>query len=246
MRYLLYILFFILSSNLFGQNKNLGLLAKFSYSIHTSAGDLGDRFGLHYSPGIQLDYRINNKITFGPEFNFQFGNKVKDDVIEPLRDNLGLIIGENTVSSEVFLRQRGTYLGLNFGLLNKIGQIKSGNFLHTQFSIGHWQHKIRIIDDTNSAAQIRGDYIKLYDRLTNGLALKQVVGLTHLSTRNATNYFIQLEIMEGFTENRRNWDAILQAKDNTKRIDISIGFRIGWILPLFNNVATIKGEDIFY
>src|SRR5665213_331568 len=99
--------------------------------------------------------------------------------------------------------------------------------------IGFLEHKIFFEDYTKNVPEIDGDYAKGYDRLTNGVALYQTCKYLHFGNRHLVNYFIGLELTEGFTENRRPINFDTMEKDNTKRIDILYGITIGWMLPIY-------------
>ena len=101
------------------------------------------------------------------------------------------------------------------------------------------QHKIRIENDENQAKQISGDYVKGYDRLTNGFALMQYVGYQYLSNRRLVNFNLGVELYEGFTQNRRSYNFDEMRKDDTKRKDYLFGIRFGWVIPLYKKVPNL-------
>ena len=76
------------------------------------------------------------------------------------------------------------------------------------------------------------------------MAIKQAVNYTFKSKKSNTKLFVQLEAMEGFLKNRRDWDFLARKKIDKNRLDINLGFRIGWILTLNEN-KRIR-EDIYY
>ena len=161
-----------------------------------------------------------------------------------LRSDRGIIIGDNETKADVFLRQRGAYYGVHLAYLKPMGQLTGPHFLRLGLGAGLWQHKIRIIDDGNTVPQIRGDYKKGYDRLSNGLTLKQSLNYTYKSTRTNAHFFIEIEGMEGFIKNRRDWDILEQKKLDNSRMDITYGLRVGWILIIQGDRDT--KEDIYY
>ena len=91
-------------------------------------------------------------------------------------------------------------------------------------------------------AALSGDYKKGYDRLTNGLTLKQFIGYQHLDPNLRLNFFAGFEFLEGFTRSRRDFDFDTRRKDQTDRLDLLWGFRVGLVLPFY-----FSGDrDIFY
>jgi hypothetical protein len=76
----------------------------------------------------------------------------------------------------------------------------------------------------------------VYDRLTNGLCLSQFLGYTNFSNSRRINFYAGLEFMEGFTKNRRNYNFDTAMKDDASRLDFFLGFKLGWIIPLYKKV----------
>src|SRR5688572_26799444 len=107
---------------------------------------------------------------------------------------------------------------------------------------GFMQHKIHYEDVSRTASQLRGDYKKGYDRLTNGLALTQNLGYMYLAERRNINFFVQLEITEGFTQNRRDYNFDLMGPDNQKRLDLLYGIKLGWIFPVYKKLP----QEFYY
>ena len=94
----------------------------------------------------------------------------------------------------------------------------------------------------NTAPQLSGDYEKGYDRLTAGFTLSQFVGYQNLSNRRISNYYIGIELTEGFTRSMRDYDFDRMAPDSQSRLDLMIGIKAGWILPLYGRAP----KDYYY
>lgn len=216
------------------KNNNGNIIAvDFLFGAHDPAADLSDRFGGHLSTGLGFDYITAKDWIIGGQWNFYFGSKVKEDVIASLRSSDGLIFGNNQNLAEVLLRQRGLYIG---GHLGKIFRLKesSRSGIRVTLGAGIFQHKVRIQDDpVVDVPQLDKNYKKGYDRLTNGLGLTQFIGYQHLGRMRRANFFIGLELTEGFTQNRRalNYDSRLE--ENDMRFDMAYGIRVGWQLPFY-------------
>lgn len=219
-----------------------------SYGFHTPLADLSQRFGTNFSVGGGLDYLTEDKnLIFGIKGNNLFGNQVKEDVLASLRDVNGLILGtigagEATVA-EVFLRERGFYTGAHVGKLFSTSKKNKRAGIRITLGMGLLQHKIRIQDETGTADQLRGDLIKGYDQLTNGLALEQFIGYQQLNRKTGVNFFAGFELTEAITKNRRSINFTTQGIDTSNRFDVLIGFRVGWIFSLY---VGERGEDIQY
>lgn len=216
------------------QNTGSGLLFDFSYGAHLPGGDLQERFGNNFSPGLHIGYITNNNWIVSVQSSFQFGSTVKTDVLANLRTAEGYIIANDRSVADIQLRERGFYLGLGVGKL--IG-LASGNYrsgLRLDLGIGLLQHQIRIQEDpVRTVAALTGAYRKGYDRLSNGPALRQFIGYQVLSKDKRANLFAGIELIQGFTQSRRNYDFLTQEQDQTQRLDLLYGFRIGLTLPFY-------------
>jgi len=197
------------------------------------AGDLSDRFGNSASLGASYGYKNSSNWTFGVEGGFIFGRNVKPPVAVNIRTADGEIIDNDGGLVEMLVQQRGFYFtGFVAKTLPIIGpNPNSGLFL--KGGVGLLQHKIRLETRKNDISILEGDYIKGFDRLTNGLVLQQFVGYQHCSNNQRVNYTIGLDFMEGFTQSRRDYNFDLQRRDDQKRLDILVGIRVGWSLLLY-------------
>jgi len=101
---------------------------------------------------------------------------------------------------------------------------------------GYMQHKINIYDVGKNVPQLNNDFKKGYDRLTGGFGLNQFIGYLHLSNNKIANFYAGFEFNQAFTKGMRGYQYDLMKEDNIKRTDIQIGFRIGWILPLYKRL----------
>jgi hypothetical protein len=108
--------------------------------------------------------------------------------------------------------------------------------------VGFMQHKILIQDKSESLLQLRGDYRKGYDRLTNGIFLEQYIGYIYLSNNGLINFHIGLDIAWGITEGRRDYLFDVRKPGNDKRNDLLFGVRGGWYLPMFKR----KSEEFYF
>lgn len=216
------------------------------YGIQWPGGDLSARFGYNGFTGLQLDCSWPSGWTMGLQASLIFGKNVKEDVLAFLRDENGLIYGYAGAPSTVLLRERGQYYGFHLGYFlgakRASGQTRKG--LMFQAGIGLIQHKIRIISELNNEVlQLNAPYKQGYDRLSNGLGLRQSLGYRYLSANRRINFSVNLEAYQGFTQNRRNWNIDQMRMDTDQRLDLLFGIRINWILPFYLGES---GDEIEY
>lgn len=228
-----------------GINKGQGLLVKISYAFQSPAGDLLDRFGNGYNIGMGLDYITSeSNWIIGIDGGVLFGNQVKLDVLADLRTPEGYIIANDRVPADIQLRQRGLYVGGLIGKIIPLSETNKRSGIKLTLGMGLLQHKIRIQDDpVRSVSQLTGDYKKGYDRLTNGLAINEFIGYQLLSSNGRINFYAGIDMTQGFTKSRRDFNFDTRTVEDETRTDLLFGFKVGWILPFYFGKGT---EEIYY
>ncbi len=224
-------------------NESNVLLANIYYGAFVPGGDLKDRFGTSFDIGVGAEYMLaKSNFLFGAGGSIIFGNEVKEDVLANLRNSNGEILSSGGLSN-VTLRERGYQARVYGGKLFGIHPRNKRSGIRVVVGVGFLQHKIRVQDNGNTVTQLFGEYVKGYDRLSNGLSVHQYIGYQLLSKNRLINIHAGFEFTQAFTKNRRsyNWDTM--SRDDTKKTDLLSGFSIGWALPFY------VGEDeetIFY
>jgi|1048.fasta_scaffold16567_2 hypothetical protein len=222
-------------------NKGKAILLHFNFGTHLPAASMAKRFGQDMSLGGGLEKLTANNIIFGVEGHYFFGSEVKEDPLSILRTPAGDLIGTDQFIASLVLKQRGLYIGANIGKLVIFDPSKRSG-LRLTGSIGWMQHKLRLQDDGQSLPLVEGDYAKGFDRLTGGLTLAQFIGWQHLSVNRRKNWYIGLEVVEGFTNSLRDWDFAEKQKLTGRRLDLRLGIRAGWTLPFYPK----SPEQIYY
>lgn len=218
----------------------LGL--QFSYGFQSAQADLNTRFGNHLALGSGLEYIIpSKKIIFGLQYHFHYGSLVKEDVLVDLRTSQNFIFGSLGGVADVQLRQRGFYSGLSAGYYQRFKD--NGMAFSANIGVGLLQHKIRVQDNSRAADFLSGEYLKGYDRLSNGLAFYQSIRFQQLTPARRLNYHVALEVFEGFTKSRRDFDYASGTMMNEKRLDVILALRFCYYLPV---ISGKKPEEIFY
>jgi len=243
------ILFFIASFSLSAQDNDglkdsnfLGL--GFSYGIEFPAADLGNRFGSFFNAGLSLDlFSHSFNGIFSLEGHIFFGNNVNENVVEPLQLETGAVLGNDGGYADLFLRMRGTYLGIYAKkiIIKRASNPQSG--LALGLGIGLIEHRVRLTVETGNAPQFDGEYAKGYDRFSMGPALKQTIDYLCIGKNKNLNFSAGLTFMQGFTSAQRPLDFDTKLKDESSRFDLSIGLNLKWYLPLKD---TKPAGEIFY
>ncbi|MBS1657028.1 MAG: hypothetical protein JST18_02900 [Bacteroidetes bacterium] len=240
---------FITTGALFAQQKNnLGdtivnaTLLQVGYAIQFPFADMGERFGNNNCISGGISFKVKNNWMFGAEANFLFGGNIKEDtMLDYLFTSGGFLIGTNGIAESVLLFERGYYFIGKFGKVIPVVKGNPNSGLQVMGGAGFIEHKIKIEDPEAAVPYVTGDYAKGYDRLTNGLALYQYIGYLRLDKRKLLNFNAGVEFIEGFTQNRRNFNFDQMKRDDSKRLDILVGLKLAWVLPLYG-----KGEHRMY
>jgi hypothetical protein len=213
-----------------------------SFSLQFPGGDMADRFGTNSTVGVSVAIKNKKNWTFSLEGNFIFGSQIKEaSIFSNLTVDGGFIVGSDGLYADIRAFQRGYTV---FGNVGKIIPYKGPNpncGIYVQAGVGFLQHKIRIEDKKNAVPSLQGDYLQGYDRLTNGLALRQFIGYAYLGNKRLVNFFGGIEFVEGFTQGRRNFNYSTGLSDTGKRFDFLMGVKLGWIMPFYK-----QAPDKFY
>jgi hypothetical protein len=207
------------------------------YGYHFPGGHLAERFGNHSSIGFSFLQKTKHNFLYGGDWNFVFSQQVReDDIFRNIAANNGMLINQQGAVAEIRFYHRGFYTQFKAGKLFSFLAPNPNSGFFVLGGIGLLQHKIRIENPGNVTPQINGDYKKGYDRLTNGLAASGMVGYMFFSNNRLINFYAGLEVLQAWTQSRRDWDFDKMAKDETQRIDKMTGIKAGWIIPLYKKM----------
>lgn len=205
------------------------------YGLYQPAGDMADRFGINSQFTGDLIFKTKKNFLFGVSGGFIFGDKIKEtNLLSAISTENGQIIGYDGLYADVRTFERGYQLSAVFGKIIPFKKPNKNSGIVIMGGPGFIQHKIRIENIGNTAPQLTKAYLKGYDRLTNGLEMREFIGYIYFSNRQLVNFFGGFEFIQGFTSGRRdyNFDDPKQT-ENKDRIDHLIGFKLGWVLPLY-------------
>jgi hypothetical protein len=207
-----------------------------NYAFHVVGGDMANTFGNHHAVGTDLTFKFKNQIILGLGFEYYFSDHVlnQDSYFQDIKNSKGYIIDGNGMYAEVFLYERGFNLqgfaGYQFHFWSP--NPNSGPFIQVGF--GFMQYHVRIENPGFTAPQIKDNYLKMYDRLTNGSSISQFIGYRFLGNKNLTNFYLGIEFTQAFTQNRRSYNADFTDQNLKQQLDLLAAFKVGWIIPFYN------------
>ncbi len=232
--------------DLFGTTKmeaRKGLVIALNGSLDFPGADMAKRFGISYRLGPSVFYKTKKNWIIGAKADFIFGAKiVEDSFLANVSSPDGSFIGNDGFRANVPRYERGYLIGLQAGKIINISEKNSDNGILLLTSAGFIQHKILMSTSNVDIAQLKGDYKKGYDRLTNGWFLEQYIGYTYFANDGLINFNIGLDIMAGFTKGRRDFLYDVRKPGTDSRLDMLFGIRGGWYIPVFKR----KSEEYFF
>ena len=204
-----------------------------SYAAQVPLGDMKNDFGFSSMVGLSFNFKSHKNWTYGLEYNYLFGNNVKDEfaIYSGIITDQGFFLNLNGDFSDVKIQERGNSLMLNVGKVIPLFGINQNTGIQVKFGAGFLRHRIKAYVQFDDVPQLAGDYKKYYDRLSSGITLSQFIGYTHFGSSRLINFYGGLEIYEAFTIGRRDYQADLMAPYHDSRLDILVGAKIGWMIP---------------
>ena len=239
---------------LFGVDESIkrkhGFILNGNADFDIPAADMAKRFGLSYRLGPAVLYKTEKNWVFGAKFDFILGSKVnQDSLMINIKDKYsgsgGSVYEFINNSGErigVPVYERGYAVGLSAGKIISFSKLHPDNGLMLLTTAGFIQHKIDIYVKDKDVPQLQANYLKGYDRLTNGLFVEEYAGYTYFSQYKLINFTLGVDALFGFTQGRRDYLFDVMRPDTAKRLDILFGLRGGWFIPMFRR----KSEEISF
>ncbi|MEK6615161.1 MAG: hypothetical protein AABZ32_03470 [Bacteroidota bacterium] len=209
-------------------------MVKFSYAFQLPGGDLVKRFGANSAISLNFSIKTKHNLFFGADGGFIFGNNIKENgILDSLKTSTGFIIDKNGNPATVRLFERGFTGSLHVGKIFRLWHSNKNSGLLVYAGPTYFQHKIKIDDIGRQSPQLAGQYVKGYDRLTNGFGLHEFIGYIYFGNKRIINFFGGVDFVQAVTKSQRRYDYDLMKADTAQRMDLLNGIRIGWILPLY-------------
>lgn len=223
-----------------------GILIDFSYGVHLPLADMAENFEFNFSLGGKIQYIMSNNLAIGIVGDYQFAEQIKTDVVANLREPNGFLIDRTGQLTEVQMGQRGFFLGGSISYLIPVLKNYKRSGIEVRFEAGYQQHWVQIDILGSEVFGLSGDYVKGYDRMTTGFAMRQYIGYRHLDKNRLLNFYAGVDLMEAFTRNRRGFNYDQMMPDTKDRLDLLLGFRVGITLPIYIYTPETEDDVRFY
>ena len=215
------------------------------YGGNFTAGDLADRYGYLNHIGIIAGYKTATNWYIGMESNFIFGNQVRvTGLLNDLIDSYGNVTDVNGDIARIFVLPRGLNINVSVGKVFPVLSPNNNSGIFVNGGLGYLIHHMRIETNDQVVPQLELNYRKGYDRLTSGVNLHQFIGYAFMANSGFYNFYGGFYAQEGFTKNLRtiNLDEPEVPVSTKTRIDIQVGFRLGWMIPFYKR----KPKDFYF
>lgn len=217
--------------------------------FHFALGDVQNVYKFSYHVGGQFLIKDRHNWLYGASGEFMFGENVGISLfngIFPVYGGSGSLPGLSLgMRGFNFMAQGGKIVALG-----KKSKPNRNSGLMFMLGAGFIDHHITFDFRGDLTPQTTGDYKEGYDRLHYGFALSQFVGYMFLGNNRTLNFFGGLEVIEGFTRNRRGYNYDTQTYDTRDKFDIFIGLKVGYIFPFYKKGAgasnVSRDKEYFY
>lgn len=206
----------------------------FGYQYSQAFESLIDRVDYTHQLNPFANYKLSRNIVLELGGHILLGDyNDYQDLIKGLNSDSGFPIDQNGLLVEINTQFFGYAL---YGGLAKIWNIWPRNpnsGIIVGIESGFIQHKINYVFGGQDFPALQGEYVKGYDRLSNGFYLAEKLGIRYYSLRNYLSFEIGFRLFQGFTQNRRSWDMVEMRKIDEPRTDMQIGAYASLIIPIF-------------
>ncbi|MBI1193182.1 MAG: hypothetical protein GC205_08405 [Bacteroidetes bacterium] len=211
-------------------------LVQLEYGAVLPLADLSDRFGIHNDIGLQISIKNRKNLVLGAGMQFYFGTAVREDsILKPLENDAGFIIGTDGFQYVPNLNMRGWSLSVHAGKVTSWAAVNPNSGIILLGGAGFIQHRIDLSFEKEFLPQLGGAYEKGYDRLTNGLFVRQYIGYLYSGSERFLNIRAGLEFTESLTASRRDVNLDTGQIPSGNRLDIQAALKVAWVLPIYEN-----------
>jgi hypothetical protein len=212
------------------------------FGAQLPGGDLAKRFGPALNAGGAFYCKTKKNWIFGIESNYFFGRNVREDITSGMKSSGGFVIDNDGFPADIRITERGVGVHASFGRVFKVLSANPNSGLMAMAGAGYLEHRVHIYDAQQRIAAVRGELRYGYDRLTNGYSFTQFIGYLLLSDNRLLNFYFGFEGYEALTKSVRKLNYDTGLPDTAKRLDLILGFRFGWIVPLYKK----RPKEFYY
>lgn len=216
---------------------------RFQYGYLFPGGEFEKSFGNSSDVGGAIGYKTASNWQFDIEAGMLFGTDVKRrNFIDDIINSAGDATDADGELVKVIFDIRAFHIFASIGKIISISDKNPNSGILLKAGAGYLQHRINVDYRDGEVFQLSDEMIKGYDRLHTGIALRQFIGYQYYGTKNLLSFYIGLEMTEGFTKNRREYNYDTRSYDRELKQDLLYGLRFGWTIP----IRSRKSEEFYY
>jgi hypothetical protein len=211
-------------------------IVSLSYAVQVPlGGDLGSRFGIAHHIGGAVAYKTKSNWMVSLGASYIFGDHVenRESLLREMLTPNNIIIGNDGSPAIVNIGQAGYIVDLRVGKIMPFLRPNRNSGPLLSLGVAFMEHWISYGVENNSLPQLQNEYVKGYDRLTNGILLNQFIGYHYQGSTKLLNFFGGFEFSQGFMGNRRSYDIPEQRKIDPSLTYFQFGFRVGMMIPFY-------------
>jgi len=194
-------------------------------------GDWSKRYQFGFPVGGDILFKLKNNLIFGVSAHYLFGESTRE---QELLSNIFPIFSGDGQLPAMDVGFRALIVRATFGGVVRIFPKANRNSgLLFLAGVGYGEHQTRIATTGGLIPQLGPDYLKGYDRYSNGLFLSQFLGYLHLSNSRRINFYAGIEWGQFLATPRRGWQYDIGPVPQVMGNDMTLGLRMGWIFPAY-------------
>jgi len=216
-----------------------------NYTAQFPFGHVSQRFGFDNLFGLELLYKTNKNWLVGANGGFIYGTQSKQNyVFTNIATSTGQFITQYNDLTSIRPEEHGFNVQFTFGKIVPFAQKYPDAGLLFMTGFGIIQDKIAVSIKAAELPQLSPQYRKGYDRMCMGPVLSQFIGGNYMVRRKFISGYAGLQVDLSYTQNQRPYDFYTQGKLNDKGVDIFVGLKLGWVIPVF--LQTSEKEFFYY
>ena len=175
-------------------------LLQVSYHGAIPGADMADRFGFSSGIGLEIGYKFSNNFYIIGGLRALFGEEVKErQILAGISNSNGLLVANDGTLADVGLQIRGMMVPISIGkLFPVIPSYNRNSGLYVELGTQFIQHKIHFRVFGNEVSALSDGYRRGYDRLTNGIGVRESVGFRFFDNKGYVNFSIGVEFSPKF------------------------------------------------
>lgn len=220
------------------------VLIAFDYTTQFPFGHISQRFGFDNLFCAELLYKTKKNWLVGGNGGFIYGTVSKQNyVFTNIGTPYGFITQYNDLTT-IRPEEQGFNIQFTFGKIVPLVEKFPDAGLLFMGGFGMVQDKIAVSIKAAELPQLSAEYRKGYDRMCNGPVASVFLGGTYMGRKKYLNCYAGFQLDVSYTQNERPYDFYTMGKLDDKGLDVFVGIKAGWIIPVF--LQTSEKEFFYY